>query len=275
MLDSLRDAIASRVRRPLKATHAPAAAHAPDSLHAPGRDPPGTRLVACVGDSITQGSVSANYVDLLSDRLAPSGFTVVNEGVNGNLAWNVLQRLDSVIARRPDVVTLLIGTNDVNATLDEKSQRSYRRSQRLPGRASLPWYRESVAAILDRLAAETEARVIVLDIPMLGEDLSSEWNRRVDAHNDSLRLICADRGVECLPLHDRLVALLPVDHEPPTYTGDRVLMVRAILRHVVLRSSWDAISHRNGLGVLTDHIHLNDRAAAVVADLVEQALKRA
>lgn len=237
-------------------------------------DPAVTTLVACVGDSITKGSVSSDYVAVLRDRLSASGFAFVNEGVNGNLAWNALQRLDATVARQPDVVTLLIGTNDVNATLDEKSQRSYRRSQGLPSRASLPWFQENVAAILDRLAAETDARVLVLDIPMLGEDLSSDLNRRVDAYNATLREICSERAMELLPLHDRLAALLPHSHLPPPYTGDRVLMVRAILGHTVLRRSWDDISRRNRLTVLTDHMHLNDRAAAVAADLVGGALTR-
>ena len=263
MLDGLRSAIAGIRGSGLEV--APAVSD-------PGRAT--TTLVVCVGDSITQGSVSSNYVALLGARLSPAGFAFVNEGVNGNLAWNVLERLDAVVAREPDVVTLLIGTNDVNATLDEKSQRSYRRSQRLPGPASLPWFQENVAAILDRLAAETHARVLVLDIPMLGEDPSSEPNRRVDAYNAALGEVCRERTVELLPLHDRLASLLPVGHRPPPYTGDRVLMVRAILSHTILRRSWDDISRRNGLTVLTDHIHLNDRAAAVVADLVDEALTR-
>jgi len=263
MLDGLRDTIARRRRT--------APGRSPDAVDL---DRAGSTLVACVGDSITQGSVSADYVAQLRHRLTPAGFEFVNEGVNGNLAWNVGQRLDAVIARRPDVVTLLIGTNDVNATHDEKSQRSYRRSQGLPVPASLPWYRTNVAAILDRLAAETGARVLVLDIPMLGEDLSSQWNLRVDTHNAALREVCAERGVECLPLHDRLASMLPIDHQPPPYTGDRKPIVRAILSHTVLRRSWDDVSRRNGLTVLTDHLHLNDRAAATVADLVEQALSR-
>ncbi len=261
MLDGLRDTIARR--------RSTAPGTSPDAIDV---DRGATTLVSCVGDSITRGSVSADYVTLLNHRLTPAGFEFVNEGANGNLAWNVLQRLDAVIARQPDVVTLLIGTNDVNATLDEKSQRSYRRSQGLPVHASLPWFRENVAAILDRLASQTQARVIVLEIPMLGEDLSSEWNRRVVAYNTALREICAERAVECLPLHDRLAALIPAGHQPPPYTGDRMLMVRSILSHTVLRRSWDDISRRNGMTVLTDHIHLNDRAAAVIAGLVEEAL---
>jgi lysophospholipase L1-like esterase len=231
-----------------------------------------TVLVACVGDSITQGSVSANYVDLLARRTTSSEFEFVNAGVNGNLAWNVLQRLDAVIARRPDVVTLLIGTNDVNATLNEKWQGRYRKEQRLPVRASLAWYLESVAAILDRLAAESTALVLVVQIPMLGEDLTSTLNQRIDEYNAALHEICAERGLPCLPLHDRLVALMPPGHVPPAYTGDRMLIVKSLVGHSLLRRSWDEVSRRNGLTVLTDHIHLNDRAAVALADLIDDAL---
>jgi hypothetical protein len=75
-------------------------------------------------------------------------------------------------------------------------------------------------------------------------------------------------------VHDRLAALIPTYHEPPPYTGGRLPIVGAMLSHMVARRSWDDIARRNGLVVLTDHIHLNDRAAAVVADLVAEALSR-
>ena len=51
-----------------------------------------SRLVACLGDSITQGQVSANYVKLLERRWESNGVRFVNAGVNGDLAHNVAQR---------------------------------------------------------------------------------------------------------------------------------------------------------------------------------------
>jgi lysophospholipase L1-like esterase len=241
-------------------------------LRGGGRRDSTKTLVACVGDSITHGSASANYVDLLSDLLTPRGYEFVNAGVNGNLAWNVLQRIDTVIACRPDVVTLLIGTNDVNATIDEKWQMSYRKEQRLPELPSLPWYRSSVAAILDRLAVRSHARVLVLDIPILGEDLTSVLNQRVEEYNTALREVCSERQVPCLPLHDRLASMLPADRVAPPYTGDRRVMARSVAGHIIMRRDWDDVSRRNGLTVLTDHIHLNGLGAGVVADLLSAAL---
>lgn len=229
------------------------------------------KIVVCAGDSITQGRGSANYVRLL-ERDLPGDVEVLNSGVGGDLAWNLLQRLDQVIALRPDVVVVLIGTNDVNATFHPMLGAYLRRSKRLPQTPTLNWYVECVEEILTRLQTETSARLAVLDIPMIGEDLSSDINGRVDAYNSALRQIAGSHGVACLPLHDRLSALLPPDHQPPPYRGRPGPVAGALLGHFVLRRSWDEISARRGLAVLTDHVHLSDRGAGVIAELIEEFL---
>jgi lysophospholipase L1-like esterase len=45
-------------------------------------------------------------------------------------------------------------------------------------------------------------------------------------------------------------------------------MGSALVRRLVLRRSWNEVSEAHGLALLTDHLHLNDRAAAVLADLI-------
>ena len=85
---------------------------------------PAESLVVCLGDSNTQGQFSANYVKRLQDRWPGTRF--INAGVNGQLAYNITQRLDEVVAQQPDVVTLLVGTNDVNAQFDASWLARYR-----------------------------------------------------------------------------------------------------------------------------------------------------
>ena len=238
-----------------------------------GRQPTTRTLVVCAGDSITHGVVSANYVEMLEQRFAADGYEFVNAGVNGILAYNLLQRLDAVIACRPDVVTVLIGTNDVNATFSQEWEDSYRKEQKLPEKPTLAWYRLSVERIIDRLQAETDAQIVILDLPMLGEDLASDMNRRVADYNAVLRAIAIDKGVPCLPLRERLGALLPPNHTPPPYEGKKGPVLRAWIKHFMQRISWDAVSADHGLALLTDHIHLNNRAAAVVAALIGDFLE--
>jgi acyl-CoA thioesterase I len=233
-----------------------------------GRRPQTKRLVVCAGDSITRGQSSANWVDILQRRFAADGYQFVNAGIDGDPAWNVLQRVDDVVRCQPDAVTLQAGTNDVAATSGTWQEKMYWRLQHMPQAPALGWYTECADEILTRLQSQTSARIAVLDIPMIGEDLTSDINRRVDSYNQALRRVAAAHAAEYLPLHDRLASLLPSPHTPPPYRGRFGPMIRASLSHNILHRSWDRISASNGLIVLIDHVHLNDRAAVLTADLV-------
>ena len=105
-----------------------------------------TQVVA-LGDSITRAQVSADYVNMLQERTAGRRFEFTNADVNGELAYNVLGRLNAIVARQPDVVTVLVGTNDANASLSEKNIRMFMRMKKLPVRPTIGWYRENLTAI--------------------------------------------------------------------------------------------------------------------------------
>lgn len=212
-----------------------------------GRRPQTKRLVVSAGDSITRGQSSANWVDVLQRRFAADGYEFVNAGVDGDPAWNVLQRIEDVVRCQPDAVTLQAGSNDVAASSDTWQEKMYRRRQHLPRTPTLGWYTECVEEILTRLQSQTSARIAVLDIPMIGEDLTSDMNRRVDSYNRALRRVAAAHAAEYLPLHDRLAGLLPSPHNPPPFRGRFGPMIRASLSHNVLHRSWDRISASNGL----------------------------
>ena len=165
-------------------------------------------------------------------------------------------------------MTVLIGTNDVNATFSQAWEDTYRKEQKLPEKPTLAWYRLNVERIIDRLQSETDAQIVLLDLPMLGEDLASDMNQRVTDYNAVLHAVAAEKRVTCLPLHESLRTLLPQNHAPPPYEGKKGPVLRVWIKHFMQRKSWDAVSADHGLELLTDHIHLNDKAAAVIAALI-------
>lgn len=238
-----------------------------------GRQDSTHTLVICAGDSLTHGIISANYVDLLQQRFESDGYEFVNAGINGNLAYNVLQRVDDIIACRPTVVTLLIGTNDVNATISPEWEASYRRDQHIPQTPTLAWYRVNVAQILERLKTAATPHIAVLSIPMLGEDLESAINTRVANYNTVLRELATEKQVTYLPLHERLLVALPPKHTPRPYAGKVAIAVVGVLKKLVLRQPWTAVSKENGLYFLTDQIHLNERGAEIIATLIGEFLR--
>jgi lysophospholipase L1-like esterase len=121
-----------------------------------GRDPARAVLYVALGDSTVAGvgatSIERTYVSLLHARLRqvfPQA-RVANLGVSGaNAADVMVDQLPHALALGPDVVTLSVGPNDI--------------TQGRPVGA----YERDLDTILERLARETSALVLVNLIPDL------------------------------------------------------------------------------------------------------------
>ena len=239
----------------------------------PAAAPGGLRLV-CAGDSLTHGNLSADYVAPLAARLAPRGLAVFNAGINADLAETLLARLDDIIAARPDFVTVLVGSNDVNATMRPADLRQYRRLGKLrgPEPPSAATFETNLTAIVRRLRAETTARVALLSLPPMSEDLAHVANQRADRYSQIIRDVAQAEGVAYLPLRERLLAELRRHPGRPRIRFEQTtrLVRLALLRHYLLRQSWDQIAAANGCHFLTDNLHLNTPAAAIIEQLMSE-----
>jgi lysophospholipase L1-like esterase len=233
------------------------------------------KTVVCFGASLTAGTVSFDYVELLQSRPELAGYRFINHGENGDLAWNGLQRLDQVIAERPDFVSIMIGTNDANATLSERNRLRYVSFNHLPVRhPDLRWYEENLREIVARLQRETTAKLALMTLAPIGEDPEHEAWGRVIEYNEVIVRVAKDAGVPCLPLHERMVAYLR-EHEADRAALPPRLAYRDGLHNVGIAValharglSWDEVSARNGLLLTTDCLHLNSRGGGMIADLI-------
>ncbi len=239
------------------------------------------KTVVCFGASLTAGTVSFDYLALLEARPALADFRFVNHGVNGDLAWNGLQRLGKAIGEEPDFVTIMIGTNDVNATMSERNWIRYKSFNHLPTRPTIEWYEENLRAIVTRLKAETRAQIALVSLSLIGEDLEHEANRKVARYNDVILRVADEAGIAYLPLWERMIAYLR-EHEADRAGLPPMLEYRDGLHNTgnalglhSLGHSWDEVARRNGLLLLTDTLHLNSTGAGLVADLIEGWLLKA
>jgi lysophospholipase L1-like esterase len=228
-------------------------------------------IVVLVGDSITHGAASANYVDMLAQRFGMDGPVLVNAGINGLLAHGVVERLDEIIRCAPDFITILIGTNDAYASLSEENAQRYVKQWDLPQLPDPVWYRENLVAIIEKLQAQTEARLAVLSLPTIGEDLDSIAYRRGAEHSQIIKEVTAERGVTCLPLHERMVDYLQAHPSTQKYPIEefRKVMYWVLAKRYLLGRSYDEIAADNGFLLHPDHLHLSEAGAAMVADLIE------
>jgi lysophospholipase L1-like esterase len=230
-----------------------------------------TIRVACIGDSITRAQVSVDYLEPLARRHGTGALVLSRFGVNGEFAYNLLQRLDPVIALSPDVITVLIGTNDARASLTGYPvERAMKRKQLLT-RPSPAWYQECLVAVVERLRAETDAKVGLLSLPVLGQDLTGPAVQTSEAYSRMIAEVADARELAYLPLHERQVEQIrragarPIPYREAAHPAFN----STVLQRFVLRRSLDAISRRRGLLLTTDHIHQNSRGADTIAEVIE------
>lgn len=67
------------------------------------------------GDSITQmGVAPGGYVDLIRKSLDPLKYEVIGSGIGGNKVYDLYLRMEEdVLAKKPDLVVIYVGVNDV------------------------------------------------------------------------------------------------------------------------------------------------------------------
>jgi acyl-CoA thioesterase-1 len=158
------------------------------------------RYVA-LGDSYTIGTSvaeSERWPNQLVEKV-PGVDLVANLGVNGFTSDDVIRvELPQLASRRPEVVTLLIGVNDVVQGVPEST------------------YRGNVAEILDRLVELVDAdHVIVLTTPDYtvtpsGSDFGDPTRQSagIRKNNQAITELATARGVRVVDIYD--ISLLAV-----------------------------------------------------------------
>ena len=230
------------------------------------------KVVVCMGDSITHGRVSHNYVDELSTRFADQGFSFVNAGINGQLAYNLVQRVDPVVAIDPDYITILIGTNDVLGTLSQEQADQYINSQDLPQAPDHEWYEANLTQLVEDLKGRTKAKIALISLPPVTENPSHLGYARAAEYSKFVRRLAEQHNLAYLPLNEQLDEKLQESELNPPLELDLSMMTEAIFRHYVLVRDWDEIADANNMEFMTDGVHLSKRGALVVTDLIGEFL---
>ncbi|MBT2501171.1 GDSL-type esterase/lipase family protein [Curtobacterium sp. ISL-83] len=144
--------------------------------------------VLFLGDSITAGG---SWDAWLPDE------RTVNQGVNGDTSDGVLQRLEAVVAEQPEVIVLLIGTNDFGSH-----------------RASVEHVVRNVETILVTLRRELPgARLLLVSIL----PRQAEFSTKIEEANRHLRQFVATCHAQYL---DAWPALADGDHLDERFTDD-------------------------------------------------------
>ena len=240
----------------------------------PGNATAKRKIVVCIGDSITQANVSVNYVKILK-KIMGSGYKFYNQGVNGDLAWNVVQRINKIVALDPDYITILIGTNDVMATFSQKKSERYMHYKKIPHAASRDWYIENLKLIINILKSKTHAKIALLSLPLITEDKDHVMYKRSIEYSGIIKNLADENGLAYLPLNEMQQKFYDGNESSPkaVFSDSDKFSMGVIARHYLLCRRWDALSGKFGFQLTTDNVHQNSKGARMISGLIEEFIK--
>ncbi len=236
--------------------------------------------VACVGSSTTAAKGTYPWIRELEGRPRNARFRFVNFGVGGDLSFHAVRRLRRVAAARPDRVIVLIGTNDVLATVFPNFRRVVRAWKGLPEEPTAKAFRRNLELIARRLRVETGARIALSSVAPVGEDPASEHpvQARLNAlcaeYGRVVREVASREGAEYVGFHEAFLdELARAKTAKPFARFSFAAFYRDYLvREMILRRSFDEIARTNGWEFHIDGVHLNTRGGRILTDAVQRFL---
>jgi lysophospholipase L1-like esterase len=237
---------------------------------------PNKKIIACIGDSLTHGNIGQSWVDYLREEFPNDIF--LNEGINANTTWQVLQRLEPIFECKPDLIILMIGTNDALGSFDIDSGLRYKKNNNLPEVPSFEKYKEQLVELIDKIGLSS--KVVLCTLPPIGENKDSLVNQHVKKFNDYIKFVADDKNLSLLPVSDSLWLeiksrsyQLKSDYNPKSFPLLRRVF-GGIFHHYLLKQSWNDIAKAKGQWILFDQIHLNERGAEIVFKLAKKFISK-
>ena len=229
------------------------------------------RVIACIGDSLTHGNIGDCWVERLRQEFPKD--IILNEGINGDVVWQVHQRIDPILKCKPDIAIIMIGSNDAMASFNKNSGERYKRNNSLPEVPTFENYQKLLSELIDHLSAIP--KIALCTLPPIGEHQDSSINQHINKFNDCIKLTAQEKNISLLPVSDFLwdeldKRLYPVrsDYDPNTLPILRRIY-GGVMHHYVFKKSWDKVAESKGQWLLFDQIHLGERAAKIIYKLTK------
>jgi len=175
-----------------------------------------------LGDSITQQGVGkTGYVTVIKNTLAEKNkdlaVEVIGAGISGNKVPNLQSRLkDDVLAKKPTIVVIYIGINDVWHGLNEPAKGTSKEK-----------FEAGLKEIIGKIK-DSGARVILCTPTVIGEKKAgaNKADKQLDEYSDISRKVAKDTGSQLCDLRKAFIDHLEKnnadDKEKGILTGDTV-----------------------------------------------------
>ena len=248
------------------------------------------KVCVFVGDSLTTGSVSDDWVSRVQSR--NPRVMCIREARNGDLSINAISRAPRIkeLARKckasnvPFATVVLIGANDLIAATSKHMLENYRvnKGWMRKDAPTLATLESALVSLLDALVP-LGTGTLFLSPPGLGEALPVDGDGSFlaafpRAYRAAVARCDAKASIVSVDLRAEMSALVGKDAlkdaVPFSAKTFEVCTVVSVLRHWFLGDSWDKIGASRGLYYTHDLVHLTSVGGEVVAQCANAFLAK-
>ncbi len=233
----------------------------------------GKPIFIAFGDSLTQGNMSANWVNILKEKRPDIQF--LNAGMNADLTYTLLNRIDDIVACQPHIISLIIGSNDVMATLTPARMKRYYGLGKITEDANYEGFISNYREIIEILTSQTTAKIMVASLPPITEDFTFEGNIKADKYSETIKEFAHDYDLIYIPFREKLKENMSLksDQIVDFNNADNIIRM-TIFKRVILGQSWNEIAASRKAKYMTDNIHLNEGAAEILAKMINTEIAK-
>ncbi|KAK1742866.1 hypothetical protein QTG54_006463 [Skeletonema marinoi] len=256
------------------------------------------RVLVCLGDSLTHGACSANWVDdvgpYLTQQLQNKDKTtvkvnVVNAGQNSICTHTVLhEKVYDVVACQPDYIFIMIGTNDAMAIYRDDWAQERMHTWSLTEQPTEDVLIRNLTDTVKSLLDTTTANIAIATLPPFGENIDSDSNKIIQSINcriktleylflGEIRNTRRETGrVSVIDVNSALWAEIIRQRSShnitkTTHSIDKFLPYAIVMGmlHCVFGLSWNLVTRLlTGNAVLSESLHLNENGGCIVTNEV-------
>ncbi|SET30338.1 Lysophospholipase L1 [Natronincola peptidivorans] len=221
-----------------------------------------SKLIACFGDSITQGQPGVSYLKYLDKKIYQ------NHGLGGDTLTGMLNRVKENISKSEcNNYILQIGTNDVLLPHLKECSNAWKNKIKVKNKApivDLSRYRDEYEKLIEVLHTK---HISIISIPCLGENLNSDLNKKVDAYNLVIMNICNNKGIRYINFNSwQKKSIREKENHYFISENPNDVIWDSLLTTYLGLSGW--ISKKRDLDITVDGVHLNCKGAIGLAKLI-------
>ncbi len=149
------------------------------------------------GDSITQAGVQpGGYITLIKKNLDSTKYNVIGAGIGGNKVYDLYLRLeDDVLNKKPDLVVIYVGVNDVWHKLSSRTGTDQDK------------FVKFYQALINKISGNG-AKLVLVTPAVIGEKKTgtNEMDKDLDKYSDEIRKLATSNNIPLVDLRKLFTA---------------------------------------------------------------------